>query len=140
MQNIFVFGTLLSSEIVTKLTGKLFKTCKAVLPGYQLYRVKDCDYPAIIQNDNSVTRGLLIENLDELSLDIISFFEGHEYEKKKVTVLTDGKPEIALAFVWMKGIEFLRDEEWDFQEFEKNSLEFYLNDVIPETLEEFYKK
>jgi gamma-glutamylcyclotransferase (GGCT)/AIG2-like uncharacterized protein YtfP len=140
MQNIFVYGTLLSSEIVIKLTGKSFKTFAAVLPGYQLYRVKERDYPAIIQNDHSETKGLVFENADDLSLAVISFYEGHEYKKKKVTVFVNGKPEVAMAFVWVKGCELLDDENWDFQEFEKESLEHYLNVVIPETLEEFYKK
>lgn len=140
MQHIFVYGTLLSSEIVIKLTGKSFKTFAAVLPGYQLYRVKNYDYPAIIQNEGSVTKGLILRNADDSSLAVLSFYEGEEYEKKKVTVFVNGKPEIALTFVWTKEIEFLTDERWDFQEFEKNSLEHYLNDVIPETLEVFFKK
>ncbi len=140
MQHIFVYGTLLSSEIVKKLTGKTFKTCAAVLPGYQLYRVKNHDYPAIIQNKGSETNGLILENADDSSLEVLSFYEGDEYEKKKVTVFVNGKPEVALAFVWTKEIDLLTDERWDFQEFEKNSLEYYLNDVIPETLEVFFKK
>jgi len=140
MQHIFVYGTLLSTEIVKKLICKTFKTRAAVLPGYQLYSVKDCDYPAIIQNDHSQIKGLLIKNLDDSSLDIISFYEGDEYEKKKVTVLTDGKPETALAFIWGKEFELLVEEEWDSQEFEKNSLEYYLNVVIPETLKLFINK
>ncbi len=140
MQNFFVYGTLLSTEIVKKLTGKSFKTFEAVLSGYKRYSVKGCDYPAIIQNDNSETKGLLINNLDDSSLDIISFYEGDEYEKKKVTVLTGGKPETALAFIWGKGEEYLENENWDLYRFEKESLDHYLNVVIPETLEEFYRK
>jgi len=139
MQNIFVYGTLLSSEIVKKLTGKSFKTFAAVLPGYQLYRVKNCDYPAIIQNEDSETKGLMLENTDDSSLAVLSFYEGDEYEKKKVTVYVNGKPEAALAFVWAKENEFLTDEGWDFREFEKNNLEHFLNVVVSETLEVFFK-
>jgi gamma-glutamylcyclotransferase (GGCT)/AIG2-like uncharacterized protein YtfP len=140
MHNIFVYGTLMSELIINKLTGKTFRWQPATLNGYKRFCVKDCDYPAILTDVYSVTKGLLIENLDDLSLDIISFYEGDEYEKKKVTVSIDGKPEAALTFIWVKGEEYLENENWDFRRFENESLDHYLNVVIPQTLEEFYKK
>jgi gamma-glutamylcyclotransferase (GGCT)/AIG2-like uncharacterized protein YtfP len=135
MQNIFVYGTLQSPEIVKKLTGKSFKTSVAVLPGFKLYSVKDCDYPAVIQQNDAETTGLVLENVEDLSLEIISFYEGDEYEIQKVTVYIDGKSLIVLAFVWAKEIELLEDIEWDFHRFEKESLEHYLNFIIPELLD-----
>lgn len=140
MQNVFIYGTLLSPAILEKLTGKSFKTSSAVLSGYKRYCIKNCDYPAIIRVDGSKTNGLIIEKTDDLTLAVLSFYEGDEYEIKKVIVLLNGKPENALTFVWVKGNEALDDEEWDFQHFEKNSLEYYLNEVIPETLEAFHLK
>jgi gamma-glutamylcyclotransferase (GGCT)/AIG2-like uncharacterized protein YtfP len=140
MHHIFVYGTLQLPGIVKKLTGKTFNTYPAVLPGYQLFCVKDSDYPAILKNENAKTKGLTIEISDDLSLAVISFFEGDEYQAQEVTVFTDGKSMPALAFVWTKGDEFLENREWDLQRFEKESLEHYLNVVIPETLEEFNLK
>lgn len=137
MQNIFVYGTLLSTVILKKLTGKSFKTSPAVLPGYKRFCVKDGDYPAIIQQEGSKTVGLLIENMDDLSLAIISFYESDEYEKKKVTVNSDGKSTTALTFVWVNENEFLVKKDWDLNDFEETFLEHYLEVVIPETLEEF---
>ena len=62
MQNLFVYGTLLSSEITEKLTGKTFKTAHAILKGYKMYCVNDCDYPAIIHGRRSRNKG---KNPDE---------------------------------------------------------------------------
>jgi len=73
-----------------------------------------------------------LEHVDDFSLDIISFYEGDEYEIQNVTVLIDGKPLVILAFVWVKGIELLKDLEWDFHRFEKESVEHYLNNIITE--------
>lgn len=140
MQHIFVYGSLLFPEITKKLTGKSFKTFPAILEGYKMYGVRDCDYPAIVQQEGSKTVGLLIENMDDLSLAIISFYEGEEYEKRQVTVNSDSKSTDVLTFVWVNGYEFLVNEEWDFRKFEKSSLEHYLDVVIPETLEAFYRK
>jgi gamma-glutamylcyclotransferase (GGCT)/AIG2-like uncharacterized protein YtfP len=140
MQNIFIFGTLLSPGILEKLTGKSWKTSSAVLFGYKRYCVKNRDYPAIIKQEDSKTVGLFIENMDDLSLAVVSFYEGDEYEKEKVTVTLNEKSVPALTFVWVNGNECLENREWDLQYFEKTSLENYLDVVIPETLEAFYKK
>ena len=140
MQNIFVYGTLLLPAILERLTGKSFKTSSAVLSGYKRFCVINCDYPAIIRLDDSKTMGLIIEKTDDSTLAVLSFYEGDEYEIRKVIVLLNGKPEDALTFVWVKGNEYLEDKEWDLTNFEINSLEHYLNEVIPETLEAFFKK
>jgi gamma-glutamylcyclotransferase (GGCT)/AIG2-like uncharacterized protein YtfP len=140
MQNIFVYGTLQSPEIIKKLTGKSFKNAPAVLEGYKLYCVKECDYPAIIQQEGAKTDGLVMANMDDVSLALISFYEGDEYEKRQVTVKLNGKSVDAFTFIWVKEIEFLENKEWDFLNFKKNRLEHYINVVIPDTLEEFFKK
>jgi len=140
MPDIFVYGTLKSPEIVKKLTGKLFKTSPAVLKGYKRYCVKECDYPAVIQQNDVETIGLVLENIDDLSLDIISFYEGDEYEKMQLTVNMNGKSTDVLTFVWVNGNELLDKKKWNLQKFEKTSLQYYLNKVIPETLEAFYLK
>ncbi len=140
MQQVFIYGSLLFPEITKKLTGKSFKTSPAILKGYKMYCVKGCDYPAIIRENGTFTNGKIMRNVNETDILKMSFFEGDEYEIKKLRVLINGKSEIALAFVWAKEIENLENKKWDFQEFEKNSLEYYINEVIPETLLSFYKK
>jgi len=139
MQNVFVYGSLLFTEITIKLTGKSFKISPAELPGYKLYCVKGSDYPAIIQQECSKTFGLVIKNVDELSLNIFSHYEANEYEKRRVTVMMNNKPKDVLTFVWAKGCDFLEEREWHLLQFQENSLEHYLNVVIPETLEDFKK-
>lgn len=140
MQNIFVYGTLLFPEITKKLTGKSFKTLPAVLPGFKIYCIKERDYPAIFVENGSETKGKILLDVEDSDLQILSFYEGDEYKKEKVTVLINGKPEIALAFVWAKENEFLENKKWDLHWFEINNLEHYLNIVIPETLDAFNGK
>jgi len=139
MQNIFVYGTLQSPEIIKKLTGKSFKSTPAVLEGYKRYWVNESDYPAVIQQIDEQTTGLVLENVDDLSFDIISFYEGDEYGKKKVTVNLNGISKDVLTFVWVNGNEFLENKDWDLDNFEKTFLEHYLEVVIPETLKEFHR-
>ncbi len=131
MQNLFVYGTLLSSEITEKLTGKTFKTLHAVLEGYKMYCVKGCDYPAIIMEEGAETIGKILVNIDDSDLKILSVFEGDEYEKREVKVLCNNKYEDALTFVWANDKDFLVNREWDFEDFQKNRLKFYLDVIVP---------
>jgi len=100
---------------------------------------KESDYPAVIQQIDEQTTGLVLENVDDLSFDIISFYEGDEYGKKKVTVNLNGISKDVLTFVWVNGNEFLENKDWDLDNFEKTFLEHYLEVVIPETLKEFHR-
>lgn len=140
MQHVFVYGTLQLPGIVEKLTGKSFNIIPSVLPGFKCYCVKDSDYPAIVEKKNAETKGLLLENTDDISLDVIAFYEGEEYEIQRITVLADGKTLPAIAFVWAKGVEFLENRDWDILTFEKECLEHYLKVLVPETLSDFKKK
>jgi gamma-glutamylcyclotransferase (GGCT)/AIG2-like uncharacterized protein YtfP len=139
MQNIFVYGTLQSELIINKLTRKKFHSSPAILRGYKRYRVKDCDYPAIVAEAGSETKGLILFNVKDSDLHILSFYEGDEYEKKTVTVLLNDKPTDVLAFVWLKGVDLLENKEWNLHQFQEDSLEHYLNIVVPETLVAFQK-
>ncbi|NQU55294.1 MAG: gamma-glutamylcyclotransferase [Bacteroidetes bacterium] len=84
MQNLFVYGTLLSSGIIKKLTGKTFSSKKAILHNFKRYCVKACDYPTITPRIGEKTIGLILKDVSDSSLKIIDFFEGEEYERKQV--------------------------------------------------------
>ena len=137
MEQIFVYGTLLYPEIVGKLTGKKLKTHHAILFGFKRFTVVGCDYPAIIETKNSKVEGLLIENVDSKSGQVLSFFEGVEYEKRKVIVQTKQHKVEASTYIWKGDFSLLKDIEWNIHDFKKNRLRYYLEDVIPQTLEEF---
>ncbi|MEZ5106542.1 MAG: gamma-glutamylcyclotransferase family protein [Draconibacterium sp.] len=125
MQNLFVYGTLQLPSVVLKLTGKFFETDEAVLTGFKSYCVRNCDYPAIIPNREAKVSGLLLKNVDDISLQAIDYFEGNEYTKQKVTVIVAGKDISAFTYVWNLGKELLEDKDWDINFFKKNFLHLY---------------
>jgi gamma-glutamylcyclotransferase (GGCT)/AIG2-like uncharacterized protein YtfP len=129
MQNLFVYGTLLSSELREKLTGKPSATIPAVLKDYKMYCVKNCDYPAIISEKGAETNGKILFNVDDFDLQILSDYEGDEYQQKKVDVVSNEKMVDALTFVWIKGNESLVNREWDFEYFRRNRLKFYFDEL-----------
>ena len=96
-----------------------------------MYCVKVCDYPAILMEEGAETIGKILVNIDDSDLKILSVFEGDEYEKREVKVLCNNKYEDALTFVWANDKDFLVNREWDFEDFQKNRLKFYLDVIVP---------
>lgn len=137
MQHLFVYGSLLFPELTEKLTGKTFKSVVAVLSGFKRFALKGCDYPAIIPKNSSDVEGLLLLNVDEESMKILTFFEGGEYKKQDVVVTSEKKKYTATAFVWAESELCPEDFDWDLNTFRKASLQFYLEKVVPETVKEF---
>ena len=125
MENLFVYGTLQFPQIVKRLTGNVFKATPATLTGYKRCLVKGCDYPAVFKNAHSKVNGMLLENVDEISMQQILFFEGNEYEKIKVRVIAGDRTTDAFTFVWKNDVDLLEDTDWDQEEFEKESLQKY---------------
>ncbi len=139
MQQLFVYGSLCFPEIVEKLTGNIFETEPAVLHGFLRQKVKGCDYPAITKKEGEKVEGFLLKNLNERAVQILTFFEGDEYQKEIVDVETEIGREKALVFVWKNSPDLLEKGDWSFQTFKKESLPVYLEKIIPQTLEEYEK-
>ena len=137
MDHLFVYGTLLFPEILHELTGKLFKTKKVRVAGFKRYKVKEEDYPAVIWDRNSFVDGVLVFNVDKRSIDILSFYEGPEYEIKEIDITTENDTIKAYIFVWKEGLHTLENNDWDEDFFKKHALPIYKEKIIPGVLKEF---
>ncbi len=137
MHYIFVYGTLLFPEIVQRLTGKLFKNSPAVLSGFKRFQVKDSEYPAIIEFSGSKVDGIVLENVDEKSFQVLTFYEGDEYVCMEKSVLLGENEIVVKVFIWNGGAEKLMNTDWNVGYFKKNYLNIYLDKVLPETVRQF---
>jgi len=77
----------MEAELVEQLTGKIFKSEKAVLKGFKRYQVINEPYPAIVRDKSSEVDGLLLRNVDEKSMEIFVAYEGIQYKTKRVLVI-----------------------------------------------------
>jgi len=96
---LFVYGTLMDSEVVRRLTGKSPEYEKAFLIGYKKYNIDFIPY--IVKNKNSKVEGKVITNLDEEDLRKIDRYEGegYLYTREKVEVVTENNNEEAYVYV-----------------------------------------
>ncbi|MDX8341575.1 gamma-glutamylcyclotransferase family protein [Draconibacterium sp. IB214405] len=138
MINVFVYGSLLFAEIAEGLCQQKLHAENAVLFGFARHAIKGADYPAIIRSENSKVNGKVLLNLDEKAMEILTFYEDNDYELVPVKVELNSGSIDAVVYVWTGGNEFLEPFDWDAEQFRKESLEFYRDEVVPSTLREFY--
>lgn len=121
----------------TATIAKLYTFQPAVLPGFCRRRVKDADYPGIIKDPEHVVRGTFVTGLTDGNMYHLDFFEGGQYERRRVEVnLLDkvgddkgagneeGKGAIAEVYVFKdKYKNDLEESEWDFDEFRREKMQ-----------------
>ena len=139
MPHVFAYGTLQLEEIVHRLCGKTFKSSPAKLFSYRRQQVKGCDYPAILPSENHLVDGTLIFDVDDLSMQKLIYFEGDEYKMVDEVVQSGNKKVKAKVFVWKNSPRLLSKNDWNLEQFKKESLYGYLVEILPQTLQEFNK-
>ena len=115
------------------------KTFPAILHNHQRHRVRGADYPAIVPREGSTVRGTYVTGLTDADIWRLDIFEGSEYTRSniKARILTqvgdeDGKGNVegdeveAQTYIWSAGLDDLEDSEWDFAEFQKQKMRFWV--------------
>lgn len=139
MANLFVYGTLLFPEIIEGLTQTRFKSQSAVLENYKRCNVIGCDFPAVIRDEGSSVEGKILFDVTNEALELLTFFEGDDFKKIDTQVQVDGNIVDAFVYVWNSENGFLDETDWQIEAFEQESLQFYKEHVVPETIKEFKK-
>jgi gamma-glutamylcyclotransferase (GGCT)/AIG2-like uncharacterized protein YtfP len=133
------------------------RTYPAILPNHQRHRVKSADYPAILPHPTSTVRGTYVTGLTDSDIWRLDIFEGSEYERVKVvcTLLEEQPPKVysgihnsgdevahygsmfdaegqevveAETYVWIGGEARLEEREWDFDEFQREKMRFWVGE------------
>ena len=147
----FFYGTLMAPQVLSRVchgtsdpndaivrTRKL-KAVPAVLHGYQRHRVRDADYPAILPVAGASVRGTYVSGLSEADIWRLDIFEGPEYRRDRVRtrLLTSTRTGSrrdkgsdstleAETYVWSASPDDLEDREWDFEEFQREKMCFWV--------------
>lgn len=126
---VFVYGTLTVARVMRAVTGREFRLVPARLPGYACFRVRGAVYPGVVESAGDVTQGFVC-GVDAATLARLDRFEGHAYERRRVTVWVEpeGSRE---AWVWVIRPEYrslLSDERWDRDRFVRHDLQAFLGE------------
>ncbi|KAL1644373.1 hypothetical protein SLS58_004287 [Diplodia intermedia] len=136
-------------------TASLSPSRPALLHAHQRRKVRHADYPGVIalpDADPSSTsvRGTLVAGLTDADMYRLDLFEGDEYERRRVRVRAPaggkvdaaglpsgegggegGDEELVEAetYIWTAGERRLEDDEWDFDEFVREKLRFWVGEA-----------
>ena len=113
------------------------RTYPAILHNHRRHRVKEADYPAIVQHPGSTVRGTYVSGLTDADIWRLDIFEGPEYRREKIQVQlivsvdetkrdTTPKELEAETYIWKADPNELEDREWDFAEFQREKMRFWV--------------
>jgi gamma-glutamylcyclotransferase (GGCT)/AIG2-like uncharacterized protein YtfP len=130
MPHLFAYGTLMFPEVWRIVVGRHFQTTSATLSGFEIFRVQDAVYPGIQRVDPSdsssqepraaaAVPGLVYFDLDASSLARLDAFEGPEYVRQTVVVMSQdgGEIEADAYVVPQESAHLLTGEVWTADDF-----------------------
>ncbi|KXT14077.1 hypothetical protein AC579_789 [Pseudocercospora musae] len=128
----FFYGTLMAPQVLSRVTHNLStKTLThqpAILPSHRRHRVKNADYPAILptSNPSDSVLGIYVTGLTDGDFWRLDIFEGSEYERRKVRCRVDEEEKECQTYIWISPREELEETEWDFDEFKREKMQFWV--------------
>ncbi|CAL5358729.1 AIG2-like protein D isoform X1 [Camellia sinensis] len=128
LHQVFVYGSLLSDEVVRVLLKRVPQSCPAILDGFHIFSIKECVYPAIIPVENKKVTGKVLLGITLPELDILDTFEDVEYNRCTVEVsLMDGSQKLqAHTYVWANSSDPNLYGDWSFEEWRQAHIKDYI--------------
>lgn len=156
----FVYGTLMSEEVLHCLLGRVPQMLpKVVLQNHSRHPVRQHVYPGVIPSSSTsaAVEGLLLLDLSAVEIKLLDYFEeeGIDYKRTNLQVhvpdvnsLTGDIQTLVAnsikdddnlskgilktqAYIWLKDTATLdTTQDWDFEEFRRNRLDWYLQHTV----------
>jgi gamma-glutamylcyclotransferase (GGCT)/AIG2-like uncharacterized protein YtfP len=126
--NVFAYGSLQLSAVMTAVTGRHFAAVPAQLRGYARYSLRNRRYPGLCPRRGHITDGVLFRDVDALSLRRLDAFEDAFYRRRRLTVFIGGEHP-ALAEVYVvdpASYRMLESRRWKLEGFRRYFLKPYL--------------
>lgn len=129
---LFVYGSLQHPLVWQRLLGKVCSNQRAVLQGWKAVKVKNEDYPGLIQANNGKVLGIIKTGLSAADFEILDNFEGEQYQRIQLVVTNaQGQAQQTYVYVFKECyLAHLSSETWSYQEFSQQSLPWFLNQYL----------
>ncbi|KAG8495262.1 hypothetical protein CXB51_012893 [Gossypium anomalum] len=115
--NVFVYGSLLSDDVVRILLNRVSPSSAAFLSHFHRLSIKGRVYPAILPVQNRHVSGRVLMEISDPELHILDEFEDVEYQRTRVEVsLLESSDKLqADAYVWSNTSDPNLYGDWDFE-------------------------
>lgn len=119
MLNLFTYGSLMCSDIMFQVASCQPDFVPASLKDYFRSRIRGEEYPGIIAQPGSEVAGVLYLDLPPSAMERLDRFEGRQYLRREVQVVTEGRGLCAAAVyvIHPEHKELLTGEPWSYEHF-----------------------
>ncbi len=119
MQNLFTYGSLMCSDIMFQVAGCRADCIPATLKDFKRSCIRGEEYPGIAAHPGAEVEGVLYLDLPPGAMVRLDSFEGEQYVRQEVQVLTQQSGfRLAMAYVIKPEYrELLTDETWSYEHF-----------------------
>ncbi|MBA0807087.1 hypothetical protein Gohar_022912, partial [Gossypium harknessii] len=126
--NVFVYGSLLSDDVVRVLLNRVPPSSAALLNHFHRFSIKGRVYPAILPVQNRHVSGRVLMGISDPELHILDEFEDVEYQRTRVEVsLLESSDKLqAHAYVWRNTSDPNLYGDWDFEEWKQVHKESFI--------------
>lgn len=100
-QHVFTYGSLMFPEVWNRVVRGRYRSCPARLEGYRRHALTDVSYPAIVAEHGADVEGVMYFDVDAADLARLDAFEGTEYRRDAVPVVTAAGAATAQTYVWL---------------------------------------
>lgn len=132
MNALFTYGSLMCEDIMFRVSGLCEVVGEATLNGFRCLAVRNEEYPAIVPQQNAVTRGVLYRNISRDGWGRLDEFEGEMYARRLVDVtLISGETLQADTYVFRPEFAHLvTSEDWRFETFLEQGKQRFVNKYV----------
>ena len=119
MTNLFTYGSLMCSDIMTRVAGCHADCIQATLHNFFRAKIHHEEYPGIVSQQNRMVTGVLYFDLSARAIHRLDLFEGEAYNRQEVEVVTkDTRRTTAMTYVITPEYRhLLTDREWNYSDF-----------------------
>lgn len=123
--NLFAYGTLMDTEIMSRVSGVQCSRKPAVLENYIRKCVQGEVYPAMTEKEDGSVAGVVYVDLSGVAIERLDRFEGSLYLRRNVIVACEdiGQVEACAYVIAPHFFHLLSDEGWDYNSFLMNEKE-----------------
>ena len=125
---LFVYGSLLSPEVLRVLLRRVPRMRSATIRGFRRYGLLERPYPAVCADAEGVVKGEIIFDLEPSEAEVLDDFEGDEYGKVQVEATIDGAEGTSIEVDLYAYAQRTADMQgqWSYDAFRDAHLESYV--------------
>lgn len=116
--HVFTYGSLMFPQVWERVVRGRYRSARGILSGFARYAIEGETYPGMVAEAGAQVEGVLYFDVEGDDLAALDAFEGIEYRRDKVPVITESGEQVdAYTYIYLMPGRF-SGQPWNPQEFQ----------------------